>query len=237
MLPTRRGLPLRHGGRRDAILIPSACQRYASCQKTWRCSSRQCERPSAARNASIQTPHHSAPDRIVERIRNTPLDGRDSPMSNLALISCLVGTFHAPDVLEPRTAFRTGAEQMTYIRSRPWRPRGPWFCNRASARRRGRRSDEVEFARASEMTFSDGVVAEPQSVIEEDVLLPVVVSQTSLEPLLATSVNVDAVLAITSGSPAVDSALRQLDRGADEVIATHLLAQQRDDAAASRQSA
>ena len=174
---------------------------------------------------------------MVERIRKTPVKGQESPTMHSASISCLAGTFPAHRVLEPRTAFRIGAEQMTYIRSRPWRPRGPWFCSRASARRRGRRSDELEFMSATEMTFGDRVLVEPQDVVGNDVLLPAVATQTRLGPMRATSADVDSALAVASSSPAVDSALHQFDRSADEVIAAHLLSQQRDDAAASRQSA
>ena len=96
----------------------------------------------------------------------------------------------------------------------------------------------MEFACASEMTFGDGVLTEPQDVVGNDVLLPVVATQPSLEPMLATSTIADSVLTVTSGKPAVDSVPIRFDNSADEVISAHLLSQQRDDAAAaSRQSA
>ena len=88
------------------------------------------------------------------------------------------------------------------------------------------------------MTFGDGVLTEPQDVVGNDVLLPVVATQHSLEPMRAASTNADSVLTVTSGKPAVDSVPIRFDNSADEVISAHLLLQQSDDAtAASRQSA
>ena len=133
--------------------------------------------------------------------------------------------------------FRRGMRQMTYIRSRPWRPRGPWFCNRAGARRRGRRNDELTFESAGEMTFQDGVLAEPQDIVEDDVLLPVVESRPIPEPMLATSANADYVLDVASGPPASNRLPRQLDGIADEVIAAHTLSRQREDDTGARRSA
>ena len=124
---------------------------------------------------------------------------------------------------------------MTYIRSRPWRPRGPWFCSRAAARRRGRRSDELVFASAGEMTFGDAVVAEPQDVAEDDEFVPVRESQPVPERILATAA--DYVLDVASGLPAADPLPRRFDLIADDVIAAHTLSRQNGDDAGARQSA
>src|SRR4051794_15109238 len=53
----------------------------------------------------------------------------------MILVLCLAGMVHACNAAKPRMP-RLGTEQMRYMRSRPWRPRGPWFENRAGARRR-----------------------------------------------------------------------------------------------------
>src|SRR5215203_44865 len=116
---------------------------------------------------------------------------------------------------------------MTYIRSRPWRPRGPWFCNRASARRRGRRNDELVVTNAGEMTLGNEWLAEPQDVAEDVVLVPVLESRPVSEHMLATSA--DYVLALGSGPPAADQLPQRLDLIADDVIAAHALSWQRDD--------
>src|SRR5215218_9773555 len=60
----------------------------------------------------------------------------------MLMVPCLAGTIHARNGAKSRMP-RFGTEQMTYMRSRPWRSRGPWFDNRAGARRRGRRVDEL----------------------------------------------------------------------------------------------
>jgi hypothetical protein len=124
---------------------------------------------------------------------------------------------------------------MTYIRSRPWRPRGPWFCNRAGARRRGRRNDELVFASAGEMTLGDGLPTEPQDLAEDDVLVPVLESRPVPERMLTTAA--DYVLGLDSGLPAADRIPQRLDRIAEDVIAAHTLSRQRDDDAGTRQSA
>ena len=129
---------------------------------------------------------------------------------------------------------------MTYIRSRPWRPRGPWFCNRAGARRRGRRNDELVFASAGDMTSGDGLLAEPQELAEDDVLVPVLESGPVTGRMLATSASAsaDVVLGLGSGPPAANQIPQRMNRIADDVIAAHTLARQRDDdASTARQSA
>ncbi len=127
---------------------------------------------------------------------------------------------------------------MTYIRSRPWRPRGPWFCNRASARRRGRRNDELALASSGEMTFDDGVLAEPRDVVEDDVFVPVAASWPIPDRKPATSANVDYVLDVASALTVADQRPHGVDGIADEVIAAHALSRQHDDdTMAARQSA
>ena len=66
---------------------------------------------------------------------------------------CLVGMIRARNGVKPRMP-RFGTEQMRYMRSRPWRSRGPWFDNRAGARRRGRRADELVLAASDELQDS-----------------------------------------------------------------------------------
>src|SRR5215216_1437547 len=86
----------------------------------------------------------------------------------MILAPCLAGTNHASNAAKPRMP-RLGTEQMRYMRSRPWRPRGPWFENRAGARRRGRRADELA-AVSDELQGQDGVASAGVEVIEaEDV--------------------------------------------------------------------
>src|SRR5215217_1769833 len=82
---------------------------------------------------------------------------------------CLAGMIHAGNAAKPRMP-RLGTEQMRYMRSRPWRSRGPWFDNRAGVRRRGRRADELVLAAANEQP--DSVVPTGVEDVEaEDVLL------------------------------------------------------------------
>src|SRR5215208_7967911 len=89
----------------------------------------------------------------------------------MLMVPCLAGTIHARNGAKPRMP-RLGTEQMRYMRSRPWRPRGPWFENRAGARRRGRRADELVAAVSDELQGQDGVASARVEVIEaEDVLL------------------------------------------------------------------
>src|SRR5215204_5019359 len=82
---------------------------------------------------------------------------------------CLAGMIHAGNAAKPRMP-RFGTEQMRYMRSRPWRPRGPWFDNRAGVRRRGRRADELVSAVSDKLR--DGVApVDAEDVEAEDVLL------------------------------------------------------------------
>src|SRR3954468_3781931 len=82
---------------------------------------------------------------------------------------CLVGMVLACNDAKPRMP-RFGTEQMRYMRARPWRSRGPWFDNRAGARRRGRRADELVFAASG--ALQDSVLPVGLEDVEaEDVLL------------------------------------------------------------------
>jgi hypothetical protein len=134
-----------------------------------------------------------------------------------------------------------GAEQMTYIRSRPWRPRGPWFSNRAGARRRGRRNDELEIMSAGEMTFEDQLLAESHEILShkilgEDVLLPVVAAGPVPGRMQATAEG-DHVLALASGSSPTDQDSPRPDGTTDLVIAAYVLSPQHEDDTTFRQSA
>src|SRR5687768_2641710 len=71
---------------------------------------------------------------------------------------CLDGMTRACNAAKPRMP-RFGTERMRYMRSRPWRSRGPWFDNRAGARRRGRRADELVAAVTDELQVQDGVAS------------------------------------------------------------------------------
>src|SRR3954465_963317 len=82
---------------------------------------------------------------------------------------CLVGMVLACNGAKPRMP-RFGTEQMRYMRSRPWRSRGPWFDNRAGARRRGRRAAEMVFANSDEPRDS-AAAGSVDDVAAEDVLL------------------------------------------------------------------
>src|SRR5215203_4838585 len=76
---------------------------------------------------------------------------------------------HAGNAAKPRMP-RFGTEQMRYMRSRPWRSRGPWFDNRAGARRRGRRADELVFADSDEL-LDTATPAGVDDIEAEDVLI------------------------------------------------------------------
>ncbi|MBW3633685.1 MAG: hypothetical protein KY456_11735 [Chloroflexi bacterium] len=90
------------------------------------------------------------------------------------------------------------------------------------------------FASEGEITSGDGLPAEPQDIVEDDVLVPVL----DRERMLATSASADYVLSLGSGLPAADWLPQRLDRIAEDVIAAHALSRQRDDdAATARQSA
>ena len=153
-----------------------------------------------------------------------------------------VPRWHDPCVSESRAPheFRRGTKHMRYFRSRPWGPRGPWFSNRVGARRRWRRSDELECAITGEMTdgygdeFAFAITAETPDVMADDMLLPVTARWPLPEQMLATAADSDHVVAVAPAPPAAGAAPERI---ADEVVTAHMLARQHDDAMAGRRSA
>lgn len=137
---------------------------------------------------------------------------------------CLVGMIHARNGAKPRMP-RFGTEQMRYMRSRPWRSRGPWFDNRAGARRRGRRADELVLAPSDEL---------------QDSALPVGLEEVEAEDVLLSGA---PAWPIPERMPAAwvahDRAPQPVDRLAEAVTTTHILSSLNDDSASSssRQSA
>src|SRR3954471_21230668 len=87
----------------------------------------------------------------------------------MILFRCRSAINHASNAAKPRLP-RLGMEPMRYMRSRPWRSRGPWFDNRAGARRRGRRADELVLA-ASDVLQDSVLPVGLEDVEAEDVLL------------------------------------------------------------------
>lgn len=89
---------------------------------------------------------------------------------------------------------------MRYIRSRPWRSRGPWFGNRAGARRRGYRDDEV--LSVAHGVFQDGddvvVAAESEAMTARDVVLPEPDDRPIPESTIAARVDLSGSRAIPS---------------------------------------
>jgi len=154
---------------------------------------------------------------------------------------CLAGMIHAGNAAKPRMP-RFGTEQMRYMRSRPWRSRGPWFENRAGARRRGRRDDELVLGVSDELP--DGV----ESAAVEDVeALDVLLTGAPAWPIsvrmpTAWVANERASL-LAPNEPGYDRALQPIDQLADAVIAAHMLSSLSDDSgtssshSSSRQSA
>ncbi len=160
---------------------------------------------------------------------------------------CLAGMIHASNGAKPRMP-RLGTEQMRYMRSRPWRPRGPWFDNRAGARRRGRRADELVEAVSDDLHVPDGIASDGIEVVEaEDVLLPSAPAWpiSNLPRMPTTWVAPDRASLLAPHGPGHDRAPQSIDQllDVDAVIAAHLLSSQSDDSAAasagssSRQSA
>lgn len=86
------------------------------------------------------------------------------------------------------------------MRSRPWRSRGPWFGNRAGARRRGYRDDEVLSVAYGVFPDGDDVVspAASEAIVAEDMVLPDEAGRSMPESMLAARVDVSGLLAITS---------------------------------------
>ena len=132
---------------------------------------------------------------------------------------------------------------MKYMRSRPWGPRGPWFSNRVGARRRWRRSDELDCAITGEMTDGYGdelvltVTAATEKALADDVLL-LIASQWPLPERMLAAADSDHVVTGAPRQPAAEPIPERLDRTAEEVVAAHMLVRPGDDdVTASRQSA
>jgi hypothetical protein len=93
-------------------------------------------------------------------------------------------------------------DSVTYIRNRPWRPRRPWFGNRAGSRRRGYRQDEL-------FTGSDAQYDDIDVVIEvgsgaapvDDVVLAETVAQPAAESAAPARVDISGLLAIEAIAP------------------------------------
>lgn len=148
---------------------------------------------------------------------------------------CLAGMTHACNGPKPRMP-RLGTEQMRYMRSRPWRSRGPWFDNRAGARRRGRRADELMSAVSDELQVQDGMVSADVEVVEaEDVLLPVAPAWpiSHLQQVPTAWVAHDRASALAPNGPGHDRAPQPIDQLAEAVVAAHMVSSLSDDGASS----
>ena len=137
---------------------------------------------------------------------------------------------------------RFGTEQMRYIRSQPWRPRGPWFDNRAGARRRGRRADELVAAFSDEPRAQDGILSAGVEVVEaEDVLLTGAPAWPISARMPTARFAHDGASSFVPNGPTQDRVLQPIDQLAEAVFAAHMLSSQSDDSAnsssGSRQSA
>ena len=124
---------------------------------------------------------------------------------------------------------------MTYMRSRPWRPRGPWFDNRAGARRRGRRVDELVSAVSDEL--QDGVVSAGAEAVEaEDVLLPFAPAWPIPERMPMAWAAHERASSLAPNGSGHERAPQQIDQLAEAVIAAHMLSSRSDDSATSSSS-
>ena len=148
---------------------------------------------------------------------------------------CLAGINHASNAAKPRMP-RFGTEQMRYMRSRPWRSRGPWFDNRAGARRRGRRADEL-VAVSDELLVPDGVASAGVDVVEaEDVLLSGAPAWPISERMPAAWVTYERASSLTANGPGYDRTRQPIDQVAEAVFTAHMLSSQSDDSATSSSS-
>lgn len=132
---------------------------------------------------------------------------------------------------------------MKYLRSRPWRSRGPWFSNRAGARRRGRRDDELVIAAPDEIQDGAWLAESPDTdtdVEVDEVLLPIATAWPVPQRILAAQLDQDRVLSLAPGTPNHDGAPRQISQVAEAIVAVDLLSLPSDADAgisSSRQSA
>ena len=151
---------------------------------------------------------------------------------------CLAGMNLAGNAAKPRMP-RFGTEQMRYMRSRPWRSRGPWFDNRAGARRRGRRADELVAAVSDELLVPDGVASASVDVVEaDDVLLSGALAWPILERIPAAWVAHERASSLTANGPGHDRPGQPTDQllEAEAVFTAHMLSSQSDDSATSSSS-
>ena len=123
------------------------------------------------------------------------------------------------------------------MRSRPWRSRGRWFDNRAGARRRGRRADELAPAVADELHDEVALVG-IEDVEAEDVLLSGAPAWPILEQRPTMLVALDRASRLSPGEPGHDRAPQPIDQLAG---AAHMLSSLNDggvtSSSTSRQSA
>ena len=95
-------------------------------------------------------------------------------------------------------------DSVTYIRNRPWRPRCPWFGNRAGSRRRGFRQDELCPATDSQHDDIDVVIeveAAAGAAPVDDVVLAETVIQSAAESAAPARIDVSGLLAIEAIAP------------------------------------
>lgn len=132
---------------------------------------------------------------------------------------------------------RLGIKHVKFMRSRPWRSRGPWFGNRAGARRRGYRDDEVLSVAYGVFPDGDDVVrsAASEAIVAEDMVLADAAGRSLPESMLAARVDVSGLLAIAS-----PEAGAMLEPGEGAIIAVNWptrAGQNGDDSSVSRHSA
>jgi hypothetical protein len=215
------------------IELRSERQCHRGLQATRSCSSRMMRACAQGLDAVSRSGNRIAPNAIVAQ--------RGTEATIRAL--CLAGMNHAHNAAKPRMP-RFGTEQMRYMRSRPWRPRGPWFDNRAGARRRGRRADELVAAVAEDLQVQESVASAGVDVVEaEDVLLSGAPAWPILERMPAAWLAHQHASSLAPNGPGHDRALQPNDRllEAQAVFTAHMLSSQSDDSAnsnsSSRQSA
>src|SRR3954468_23547110 len=144
---------------------------------------------------------------------------------------CLVGMVLACNGAKPRMP-RFGTEPMRYMRSRPWRSRGPWFDNRAGARRRGRRADELVLAASDEL--QDSVLPVGLEDVEaEDVLLTSAPAWPIPEQMPAAGGAHDRASLLDTHGPTHDRAPQAVDQLAEAVTTALILSSLNDDSAGS----
>ena len=156
----------------------------------------------------------------------------------MILDPCLAGMIRAHNASEPRMP-RFGTEQMRYMRSRPWRPRGPWFDNRAGARRRGRRADELVMAVTEDLQVQESVASAGVDVAEaEDVLLSGAPAWPIPERMPAAWFAHQHASSLAPNGPGHARALQPNDQllEAEAVFTAHMLSSQSDDSVAASSS-